>query len=251
MITLVLLLINDGWMPLQGSERHWSEHPTVQMVSERIVATIFDGYAIVECHFVFRNNGKDCTLRMAFPDDASHSQEGNDGGFDWFKSWVDGKWADTAIMTVEEEKARFGIRRWRTKTVAFRAHQSRTVRDRYKVRNSTQFLVSSRVQGFDYVLQTGSTWKGPIGKSEIRITFDEKAFGPNLRFVASGRFPSLSDLRAYERTWRAHKNWVSCSGPSEFTASGRTVRFSRTNWKPKEGEDIQLTYGWRPSGSGN
>lgn len=241
MLPVALLLLNDGWMPMQGSELSLREHPDVRMVRERVEVTVSAGHAVVDCRFEFRNEGRACTVTMAFPDDTDRDEPSST--FKWFKSWVDGKFVPTDVLTVENGKMRFEVRKWRVKRVAFQAGQTRAVRDRYQVANSVSHLVHSSVQGFDYILRTGSTWKGRITRSEVVITFAADALSGSPRAMNVNRVPRSGSTADLEAFWKKHASWIAYSGPSRPTLSGRTLRFVRSNWEPNQ--DVHLTFGWR------
>ncbi len=67
-------------------------------------------------------------------------------------------------------------RRWRVKSVPFAAHQTRVVRDEYVAALSYPSMVSRSPEDarwFTYILDTGASWKGPIGRERVTIDLSQ------------------------------------------------------------------------------
>jgi hypothetical protein len=142
----------------------------VEMVSEEIVIDMDRN--TVECTFEFRNTGEERDVLMGFPgklreelgssfsDDVSLS-------LDNFKAFVNGE-----ELPVKREK---GIQpeigmpdysEWFTFTVPFKEGETLTVRNTYNYVPSYN-SIGDVMTG--YVLQTGATWKGKIGKARVEF----------------------------------------------------------------------------------
>jgi hypothetical protein len=160
---------DDGAMDGVGGALHaMKEHPSIVMQSEVVTVRISDYTADVRCLFVFHNTGQATTVKMGFPESG-----GGDGvdtthprGFDWFRSWVDGKPVRTKTEGLTSGETRY--HRWRTKQVKFGAGQTRRVEVRYRAGLGG---VSDGSCTFTYVMSTGASWKGKIGHAKVTIRF--------------------------------------------------------------------------------
>jgi len=90
-----------------------------------------------------------------------------------------------------------------------------------------------------YVVHTGASWKGNIGRSEIifEVPFVVKSIVE--RKNVTGRDRREFTVAGFP------KGAVVYSGISSPTFSGRTLRFVRTNWRPSPKDAIELWYGFR------
>ena len=238
-------LFNDGWVGYTGSPKLLGRHPSVRMVSERITATIRKETAIVDCHFVFRNDGAATAVRMGFPDEDGNREPGeqSEGASKWFKSYVDGRRVPTTllpkVMPSGQEPRSFQV-----KTVSFGRGQTRTVRDTYEVPLVDLALGGKApaypaIYGFTYMFSTGSTWKGAIGRTEMTITFAPDAILPKgkIRLMA---YPGEKKSEDYQFRIK-HRGAIQTENP--FKVSGRTLRLVKTNWSPGVNDDVWLTFG--------
>ncbi len=243
-------LANDAGLTYGGSPSLLKGHKTIQMVSEIIRVDVWKDHEIVDCQFVFKNHGKATKARMGFPDRSSGAgnpeEEGRvdppKGSFNWFNSWVDGKKVKTTIARGKE----LGDY-WHVKYVPFADGQSVKVHDRYRV--DTGFAMTpdnGNVREATYVVHTGASWKGKIGRSDVYVTFhglkaplhvmplldfspregDDEVRGASLH---AGRFAS-SDI-----VW---------SGPSKPSVHGTRLHFVRKNWRPQVGDDVDLFFSY-------
>jgi hypothetical protein len=245
---------NDGGIAMGGSPQLLSSHPSVSMTSEVIKMTVGEKDVFVDCSFVFTNSGKACTVRMGFPDvgiGANDPDEETEQSalaktpphttFQSFASYVNGSPVKTKLIRADEEG-----HYWHTKTVRFPAHSVVRVRDVYRQLTGGG-IVNIGKQGGNasevaYILHTGSSWHGPIGRSEVDVTFKTPVVSqpqPVSQKEASGGRAGHSIKKALP------PDSVVWKGPCAPTVSGKTLRFVRTNWRPKPSDDIELTYGYK------
>ncbi len=261
MVTLTLASqANDGGIAYGGSPGLLNGHPSVTMSSEKILLIVGDKEVRVECDFVFTNSGKACTVRMGFPDegygasdpDEERSSDDNfmksppQTTFTSFRSSVNGKPVATKLIRTDTAG-----HYWHTKTVSFQANQALNIRDVYTQRIGGGIAeVGSKtgtVAEVGYILHTGASWHGPIGRSEVSVRFNtSRQVGPlkpvpvkDIAKKQTGETPSATEVD------RAPAGCVVWSGPCPPTVSGKTLTFIKTNWKPSKQDDIDLNYGYR------
>jgi hypothetical protein len=192
----------------------------------------------VDCRFVFENSGRACNVRMGFPDSGPAAEEEDvekppAGQFTLFKSWVDGKRAFTRVA-----RARDGEGVWHVKEVTFPAHRTVEVRDFYTAPvGSSVGYDPFQVAEANYILHTGASWHGNIGRSEVDVEIDPKL--------------ATAPLKTRFMDWRGHadhpiktfdRHTVYYRGPCKPVASGQTLKFVRTNWRPTKTDDIYLVF---------
>lgn len=191
-----------------GTLQPMIQHPSVRMVSEDVNIKVGPDNIKVACKFVFRNEGKAVDVKMGFPEDHG----GDSSGFRYFKARVDGKpVAVRHIKSPREEGA--DSRDWWVKTVHFNAGQTRVVEDFYGGRPSGDSMGGTWLT---YVLQTGRSWKGPIGRAVVRV--------------------DLSAVRDYQTI---------IPQPSGYRRQGDTLVWDWKNIEPRE--DIGVRYRWNYS----
>ncbi len=151
-----------------------ASHPSVRMVSETVKVRLSDKAARVHCEFTFKNEGKQCAVKMGFPEQSAASGEGGLGILYGFRSWVDGKPVKCTYKRGKEQSAHeYESSRdsWYVKDVPFEAGQTRKVVDEYSSGldvSANSMQTSYEIPwSFTYVLRTGRNWKGTIGKATI------------------------------------------------------------------------------------
>ena len=241
---------NDAWVGYSGSPKLMKGHPTVRMVSEVVKITVYKEYLLADCRFVFKNEGPATSVRMGFPDWAS-SDDGigpKKSNYTWFKSNVNGKAVKTKLVGGRDYGDGFQI-----KDVAFRRGETKTVRDRYRMRIAIAATSEGDKYGFisgvEYILHTGASWKGKIGRSEVIVNFKKESGFPV-------RPNPTSDLGVYENRggyqvpdfWMKDKNRVYYEGPTKPVVRGRSMRFVRKNWEPAADENVAIWFGWKYTG---
>ena len=228
---------NDTDISYGGSPRALSGHPTVAMHSEVVKVTVSRKSGVtVDCRFVFVNSGPACRVRMGFPDagPAAYEEDPNSkpvGQFTLFKSWVNGRQVSTHVARGGEGE---GV--WHVKEVAFPAGKTVEVRDLYTapVGSSVGYDHFSVAEA-DYVLHTGASWHGNIGRSEVDVKMDPAlAKAPlKLRPLYPGREHAIG---------RYDRHTIYYRGPCKPVVSGQSLKFVRTNWRPTDDDDIYLVF---------
>lgn len=251
-VTGALAIPNDGGIAFGGTPRLLKTHPSVRMASEIIRITVGKKTLKTDCRFVFVNSGAACTVRMGFPDrgvGASDPDEENADNtmhtpprttFQSFQSWVDGRRVPTKLIRASDEGEY-----WHTKTLKFPAHKTMIVRDVYTQSVGGGILSISGHNGFasqvGYILHTGASWHGSIGRSEVIVTFSDPKLPATLKAVPVAQVSKTKDGRDVRNSIPAG-DVVAWVGPCKPTINGRTLRFVRENWNPTNGDDIQLTF---------
>src|SRR5258706_13316834 len=198
------------------------------MQSELVQMELHEKVIKVDCKFVFHNSGPACTVRMGFPDQGVGAMEPYQGDplpkknlkatFLTYESYVDGKKVPTELLPTDD-RSLF----WHAKTVTFPADSDCIIRDVYTLPPGQQVTNENGLymQTY-YVLHTGASWKGPIGRAEIAIMFGPDALRHPLRLTALSSLPD-PDL--------AHLKWselppgtVLYEGPCKQKVQGRMVR---------------------------
>jgi hypothetical protein len=248
---LIAAHANDGAISYGGSPSLLSGHPSVTMQSEVVMMTIGKENVLVDCRFVFKNSGKKCSVRMGFPDrgeggaDPDESASGDwktnlaKSTFNWFKSYVDDQLVKTALI-----RGGGSGEFWHAKNVAFGAGQSRRVRDVYSVPVGGQ-IAPNGGGAFDetsYILHTGKSWHGKIGRSEVIVKFARDMKGKVLK-PSWYRFSENTFDKVDWPSVRGSK--VLYHGPDKAQVSGLTMRFVRTNWEPEVKDDIWLAFSYK------
>lgn len=242
---------NDGGIAYGGSPRLLSGHPSVSMQSEVITMRVGEANVTTDCRFVFRNSGKACTVRMGFPDqgdgafdpdESNEEQLGDDAAvmktpprttFDSFVSYVNGKRVTTKLIRANKPG-----QYWHTKTVTFPAHSVTRIRDVYSQHIPSQSDERGDHKRAAYVLHTGSSWRGPIGRSTVNVIFRRKCMPGTL---IARRTKIVDDVETVN--WKkARFRDVYYIGPAIPTVSGRTLCFTRTKWRPETKDDILLYF---------
>jgi hypothetical protein len=161
------LTADDGAIEgVGGAIELLDEHPSVVM--EEMVVDAYlcpEREAQVDCRFTFRNGGEAVSVRMGFPELAS-GDVSRDAlqGFTSFCTWVDGRPVEARIEGFKGIPG--GWQRWRVKELWFEAGESRQVRVRYTMAMGRDIM---RNRFFEYRVGTGRSWKGSIGRAQVRL----------------------------------------------------------------------------------
>ena len=248
---------NDGGIAYGGSPKLLTGHPSVSMQSEVITMRIGAENVTTDCRFIFKNSGKACAVRMGFPDQGEgvYDPDENYGSyekesdvpaheipvmqtpprttFDSFVSYVNGRRVKTKLI-----RANIPGKYWHTKTVTFPAYSVTRIRDVYSQHIPDQNDERGSHKQVAYILHTGSSWHGPIGRSTVNITFHRRTMpGP----LTARQTKIVDDLETVN--WKkARFQDVYYIGPAVPTVSGRTLCFTRTNWRPGTKDDIRLFF---------
>lgn len=238
-----LALADDGWVgPAGGSVRLMYGHPSIRMVSERVNIVLPKG--IVTATFVFKNEGKPTTVLMGFPEAGSGGLKRlkTDTNFRWFRSYVDGKRVqvtrvpELGIGANDAHGDEYKV--WWTKKVAFRRGQTRRVTCQYSA------AVGGGIYGdrfFEYVLHSGASWKGTIGKALVTVDFrdigrlSQVEFEPGV-WVRRGK-RATTFLRDFEPSEDDDINIRWHPAFDRFRVNGQTrMLYKHNSWSP----DAQL-----------
>jgi hypothetical protein len=195
-----------------GAIAPMKEHPSIRMVSERVVVDLtVEEPDVVDCLFRFRNEGPATTVRMGFPEssDGTSVDPRHPHGFIRFESWVDGAPVPTRVEGLKGSGNSW--ERWRTKSVHFAAGQTRLVRVRY---SSYGGRVSDGSRSFSYRLDTGASWKGSIGRAEVVVRLGGLTKGYRLDAV----HPAGARRKGDTLSWR----WDNLEPAARQTAAGAT-----------------------------
>lgn len=248
----LLIALNDGGLTMGGSPTLLKGHPTVSMASEVIRMTVSNTAVLTDCTFVFVNKGPACDVRMGFPDQGFGAEGPYEGTgpeewdtveirsvFTWFKSWVNGK-----MVSCETVKGKNVGELYRAKTVHFPANGKVVVRDRYSMRPGGGIVADGDAYSKEtgYILHTGSSWRGNIGRSTIIVEFDAGSIKTPVSFQYSS---NRRKDPGYFNKFRKPKQGIICYGPSKPSLKGRTLTFVRKNWRPTENDDISVQWGYR------
>jgi hypothetical protein len=159
---------DDGAMyGVGGSLALMKGHPTVRMVSEEVKIRLPE--AEVEAQFVLRNEGPATWVTIGFPETGGGADfPGTDqSSFTGFRSTVDGKPVRVSRVIESRGGGMSDYHFWWVKRVHFARGQTRVVVNRY---TGELGFDSGGHRSFTYVLKTGASWKGSIGRA--RITCD-------------------------------------------------------------------------------
>jgi len=198
-----------------GNIRMMKGHPTIRMVSENVRVKLPE--ATVRAVFVFHNDGPATTVKIGFPESGAATGTHNRRRtlFGYFRSYLDGqrlKVKREGSLDVDEDNS---YHVWWTKSVHFGRYQTRVIVDEYQggIGGDT-----SNHAFFTYVMSTGASWKGAIGKADI--TVDARGLG------------LVSDLAA---------------APEGDRRRGKVFHWLMDDIKPDEDDDIHLNWwdGWK------
>jgi len=166
----------------------------VEMVSEEVTVTVNSVRSRVDCRFTFKNTGPGATVLMGFPESKPLPDLegfGDDTALHDFQTFIDGR-----QVPVKKEK---GYRQedqkvaeaagnhpyWWTWEVPFRAGETREVRNTYRVKN--HYWSNGQVLA-GYILTTGSSWKGSIGRARVVFRFEESQVAGNTGKMGEHKF---------------------------------------------------------------
>lgn len=178
-----------------GAIQPMEEHSSIRMVRERVDVKLYPEHAEVRCEFDFKNESKATTVKMGFPESAwGDVSAPKKSMFTYFRSYVDGKLVRTKLATSKPSDAYGDYRIWHLKNVPFAAGQTRAVTDKY---TSQLGGMSDGTQFFSYILRTGKTWRGKIGRAVIVVDVS-----PIVRdYVIQSISPKEYSMRGNKITW--------------------------------------------------
>lgn len=178
LIILVLLLpgipvhADDAVLGGNGKTVFPVKSGDIRMVFEKIDMRADFERTFVTCEFVFENQGEAAEIEMGFPEDIK-AREGwpDKTGIYGFKAWAEGTPCEVikkkGSKPVENELGKLEYPYWHTFKVKFEKGQTVTVKNTYWAYNGYD---STGAWIINYILKTGSVWKGTIGKIDINMT---------------------------------------------------------------------------------
>ena len=201
----------------------------IVMTAEHVLITMYDDYYTVDARFWLKNEGKEKTVSIGFPEHAGELED--------FCSYVNGKKVDIAKYADSNAEGLDLEANWYVKQVRFLESQTNitqiTYSSRYGIVNSGLYF------GIDgelpYVYGTGKSWKDSIGK----ITVDVKNLS-NRRYVMGYRFLNKK-YGTYSSDGSSFKK------NSDDTVSFRwispdTFRIEAKNIEPKTSDEYLYVY---------
>jgi hypothetical protein len=238
---------NDGGINRGGSPKLLAHHPSVRMENEVIHLDIYAKTMRVACDFTFVNHGNTCRVRMGFPDQGvgafDPDEEGGDDvmetpprtTFDSFESSVNGRPVATKLIRADKPGEY-----WHTKTVTFAAGQRVQIRDVYSCAISGYVASKGSYSNVGYIVHTGSSWHGTIGRTTIVVRFHQANRTGQLVAVPASRM-AARDTAAIDWTQEPQTR-IYYSGIGKPTVNGQTLTFMRTNWRPASNDDLMLYF---------
>jgi hypothetical protein len=151
---------------ISGAIRPMKSHPSIVLRSQVVKVKLTPDYADVDCTFVLHNTGKATSVLIGFPESGGGDIVVPKMGFEYFRSYVDGKRVQVRVQEQRRESGPDGYFRWYLKRVRFGAGQTRVIRNVYR---APLGAISTGHNFFDYILTTGASWKGKIGRSDIIV----------------------------------------------------------------------------------
>jgi hypothetical protein len=168
----LIALSMSGWcndsavVGVGGVIKPMENHPSIVLRSHVVKVKITPEYADVDCTFVLHNTGKATRVLIGFPESGGGDIVVPKMGFEYFRSYVDGKRVQVRVQEQRRDVDPGGYFRWYLKRVRFGAGQTRVIRNVYRAPLGG---ISTGQSFFHYVLTTGASWKGKIGRSDIIV----------------------------------------------------------------------------------
>jgi hypothetical protein len=157
------------------------EHPSIQLVRERITLSLHDRYYSVLVSSVFYNFGETTTIEVGFPEtsaipyypEAPVFQEFRD-----FETEVDDRKVQFQKLEAHEiDEAYWRNENWYVKEVQFPKSDYTTTTIKY----STSYSSSMSTYWADYRFGTGLTWKGEIEEIEVVVRNESEKWIDRIR----------------------------------------------------------------------
>ena len=162
----------------------------VEMEEEIIDIVVRDGCSYVTCQFFFHNTGDGTNLLVGFPTQypgGYESQEELDEEMEgeyfdemyvtqlnWFRTFVDGERVHVTVKKGLEPEGNNAddlyFPQWYTWRMHFAADERIKVVNKYWMENS---FGGECTEWISYILRSGATWKGPIGKITVRMQLED------------------------------------------------------------------------------
>jgi hypothetical protein len=194
------LWANPAPMPISGGTVSTKgPHETIRMDAEEVTIRLGKGVYTVEGVYHMVNSGEATTEWVGFPKNLDKMHDLSYQKFLQFHAWADGK----KIPLAEE-----GMQ-WLAGQINFPAHATTIIRVMYEVKYPETYKWMASAGDFaEYIVGTGSLWKGNIGKAVF--TVDGSALDEEIKFDAELKAPQCRKLR-----------------------SGQVIRFDAKDFKPE------------------
>lgn len=179
----------------------------IRMESEDVRISLGNHSMHVRASFNFVNEGRAQTVTTAFPEsitDFEDRKAASPFAIKWFKAWVDGKPVSVSRKKVDfKGLVEFGEYSavW-VKQVSFPAHGRRNVVCEYEAAYSEG---RATIYAY-YVLRTGATWKGKIGRCSISVDWKSLPSGDEPEFTMEDA-PISGDAKKI-RPRRSGEGWA-------------------------------------------
>ncbi len=143
------------------------QNNSVRMVEEKVYIQVYGGWSVVCCEFIFRNESREARdVPMGFPaslvgigfeiDETTRLRD--------FRIFDNGMEREAKLEEAGTDSGKIGeVAEWYTWDVRFQGEEERRIVNTYKTQNYN----AQWERGAGYILKTGASWKGPIGKANI------------------------------------------------------------------------------------
>ncbi len=184
--TPCLLRANPAPWPISGGTvSAKGPHETIRMDAEEVTIRLGRGTYTVEGVYYMVNSGEATTEWVGFPKNRHEMHEDvSYQDFLQFHAWVDGK----RVAFAKEGK------QWLAGHVTFPGHATTIIRVAYEVKYPETYKYASSDDFAEYIVGTGSLWKGSIGKAIF--TVDGSAIDGTKTFDAKLNLPQSHKLRS-------------------------------------------------------
>lgn len=163
---------DDSYMGGVGGTLKPQNSEDIVMQEEVVNITLSRKGAKVECVYVFHNTSSAQTVVMGFPGILGEEES----PVKKFKAYVNGKPVKVEKKEISEEGDNQTYRIWYTHKVSFKAGETKVVKNTFlspysgvPVGTLPGTNESFVINYFEYILETGNTWKGKIGKVKINV----------------------------------------------------------------------------------
>jgi len=176
---------------ISGNASPMIEHPTIRMVGESVKIKYEQYKIFVDANFTFYNEGISTTVLVGFPDTEpfSPSDDPRREKREWntledFHTYVENKEVNYEdkyydIPVIRHEREYTKREKWKIKNVYFPSNSFVHTRVIYK--GGPSYSNSIGGSHYSYMIGTGRSWSGEIGKSTFTFVFTDAKFISILR----------------------------------------------------------------------
>lgn len=219
-----------------GTPAQLSGPKTVVLESENVHLTI-GSKVTAQGRYVLRNRGAACLVTIGFPDWPMETVPNAT-----LRVKADGKAVKLRHLPRRDSEGRCVI--YHSATLRFSKGQQRAFQSSYTEYVGGVMVDNGNIDGAGYILNTGSTWSGAVGRSDIAVTFARKSPASPLHLVA---WPILKIESIESLNWNQHpRGMVIYPGSIKPVVAGRTLKFSRRNWNPTAKDNLFLSFNFQP-----